>query len=476
MIYEAVIGVEVHAQLRTRSKMFCGCGTTFGLSANSQTCPVCLGLPGTLPVINRAAVEMAVRAGLALNCTIGANNRFARKNYFYPDLPKGYQISQYESPICEQGWIEIAVGNATKRVRIRRAHLEEDAGKNVHDTGTDGSLVDLNRAGTPLLEIVTEPDMRSADDVVAYLKNLRDILMYLEVCDGNMEEGSFRCEPNLSLRPPGQKAYGTKVELKNINSFRFVKDAVEYEIKRQAKVLNEGGKIVQDTRLWNIDRGETVVMRSKEEAHDYRYFPDPDLVPLKLDPGWIDGFKASLPELPAARARRLVRDYELPEYDAGVLTASKRLADYFESCVKLFPHPKTVSHWVMGELTRELNNAGTDVSASPVSPERLVSLLRLVENGTVSLKAAREMFSEFYGSAKQAEEIVKDKGLTQVSDEGELERIVAEVLEKNPAQVTQFKGGKQQVLGYLVGQVMKASGGKANPGKVNELLKRKLNG
>jgi len=474
MIYEAVIGVEVHAQLRTRSKMFCGCGTTFGLSANSQTCPVCLGLPGTLPVINRAAVEMAVRAGLALNCTIGANNRFARKNYFYPDLPKGYQISQYESPICEQGWIEIAVGNATKRVRIRRAHLEEDAGKNVHDTGTDGSLVDLNRAGTPLLEIVTEPDMRSADDVVAYLKNLRDILMYLEVCDGNMEEGSFRCEPNLSLRPPGQKAYGTKVELKNINSFRFVKDAVEYEIKRQAKVLNEGGKIVQDTRLWNIDRGETVVMRSKEEAHDYRYFPDPDLVPLKLDPGWIDGFKASLPELPAARARRLVRDYELPEYDAGVLTASKRLADYFESCVKLFPHPKTVSHWVMGELTRELNNAGTDVSASPVSPERLVSLLRLVENGTVSLKAAREMFSEFYGSMKQAEEIVKDKGLTQVSDEGELERIVAEVLEKNPAQVTQFKGGKQQVLGYLVGQVMKASGGKANPGKVNELLKRKL--
>ena len=474
MIYEAVIGVEVHAQLRTRSKMFCGCGTTFGLSANSQTCPVCLGLPGTLPVINRAAVEMAVRAGLALNCTIGANNRFARKNYFYPDLPKGYQISQYESPICEQGWIEIAVGNATKRVRIRRAHLEEDAGKNVHDTGTDGSLVDLNRAGTPLLEIVTEPDMRSADDVVAYLKNLRDILMYLEVCDGNMEEGSFRCEPNLSLRPPGQKAYGTKVELKNINSFRFVKDAVEYEIKRQAKVLNEGGKIVQDTRLWNIDRGETVVMRSKEEAHDYRYFPDPDLVPLKLDPGWIDGFKASLPELPAARARRLVRDYELPEYDAGVLTASKRLADYFESCVKLFPHPKTVSHWVMGELTRELNNAGTDVSASPVSPERLVSLLRLVENGTVSLKAAREMFSEFYGSMKQAEEIVKDKGLTQVSDEGELERVIAEVLEKNPAQVTQFKGGKQQVLGYLVGQVMKASRGKANPGKVNELLKRKL--
>lgn len=474
MIYEVVIGVEVHAQLRTRSKMFCGCGTTFGLPANSQTCPVCLGLPGTLPVINKAAVEMAVRAGLALNCTIGAHNRFARKNYFYPDLPKGYQISQYESPICEHGWIDIAVGEGTKRVRIRRAHLEEDAGKNVHEAGVNGSLVDLNRAGTPLLEIVTEPDMRSADEVVAYLKGLRDILMYLEVCDGNMEEGSFRCEPNLSLRPLGQKAFGTKVELKNINSFRFVKDAVEYEIKRQAKVLSEGGKVTQETRLWNIERGETVVMRSKEEAHDYRYFPDPDLVPLKLDRDWIEGLVASLPELPAARARRFVQDYGLPDYDANVLTASKGVAEYFESCVKLFPQPKTVSNWVMGELTRELHNAGTDVSASPVSPERLVSLLRLVDQGVISLKAAREIFPEFFGSGKTAEQIVRERGLTQLSDEGELENIIADVLEKNPAQVAQFKGGKQQVLGYLVGQVMKASGGKANPGKVNELLKKKL--
>lgn len=476
MTYEVVIGVEVHAQLRTRSKMFCGCGTTFGLSANSQTCPVCLGLPGTLPVINKAAVEMAVRAGLALNCTIGATNRFARKNYFYPDLPKGYQISQYESPICEQGWIDLAVGESTKRVRIRRAHLEEDAGKNVHETVTNGSLVDLNRAGTPLLEIVTEPDMRSADEVVAYLKGLRDILMYLEVCDGNMEEGSFRCEPNLSLRPTGQQEFGTKVELKNINSFRFVKDAVDYEIRRQAKVLNEGGKIGQETRLWNIDRGETVVMRNKEEAHDYRYFPDPDLVPLKLEQEWIDGLKPSLPELPAARTRRFSRDYGLPEYDAGVLTASKDVADYFESCVKLFPQPKTVSNWVMGEFMRELNNAGTDVGASPVPPERLVSLLQLVDEGTISLKVAREMFPEFYSSGKTAEQIVGEKGLTQVSDESALAKIIAEVLEKNPAQVTQFKGGKQQVLGYLVGRVMKASGGKANPGKVNELLKRKLNG
>ena len=474
MIYEVVVGVEVHAQLRTRSKMFCGCGTTFGLSANSQTCPVCLGLPGTLPVINKAAVEMAVRAGLALNCTIGANNRFARKNYFYPDLPKGYQISQYESPICEHGWIEIAVGIGKKRVRIRRAHLEEDAGKNVHETGTSGSRVDLNRAGTPLLEIVTEPDMRSADEVVAYLKGLRDILMYLEVCDGNMDEGSFRCEPNLSIRPLGQKEFGTKVELKNINSFKFVKDAIEYEIKRQTKVLNEGGKIQQETRLWNLDRGETAVMRSKEEAHDYRYFPDPDLVPLKLDKEWIEGFRGTVPELPAERAARFATEYKLPEYDAGVLTASKGIADYFESCVKLFNQPKTVSNWVMGELTRELNNSGTDVSASPVSPERLVSLLQMVDKGTVSLKVAREIFPEIYASGKTPEQIVQEKGLTQVSDEGALEKIIDEVLAKNPVQVAQFKEGKQQVLGFLVGQVMKTSGGKANPGKVNELLKKKL--
>ncbi len=474
MIYEVVIGVEVHAQLRTKSKLFCGCGTMFGLTANSQTCPLCLGLPGTLPVLNQAAVEMAVRAGLALNCTIAANNLFARKNYFYPDLPKGYQISQYEAPICEHGWIEIAASEGKKRVRIRRAHLEEDAGKSVHVAGTNGSRVDLNRAGTPLLEIVTEPDLRSADEVVAYLKGLRDVLMYLEVCDGNMDEGSFRCEPNLSLRPLGQKEFGTKVELKNINSFKFVKDAIEYEIKRQTKVLNEGGKINQETRLWNLDRGETVVMRSKEEAHDYRYFPDPDLVPLKLDNVWIEGCRKHVTELPAARLQRFVSEFALSEYDAGVLTASKAVADYFESCVKLFNQPKTVSNWVMGELTRELNNSGTDASASPVSPERLISLLKMVDKGTVSLKVAREIFPEVYSSGKTPEQIVQEKGLIQVSDEGALDTIIDEVLAKNPTQVAQFKEGKQQVLGFLVGQVMKASGGKANPGKVNELLKKKL--
>ncbi|HEV8327423.1 MAG TPA: Asp-tRNA(Asn)/Glu-tRNA(Gln) amidotransferase subunit GatB [Nitrospiraceae bacterium] len=476
MIYEVVIGVEVHAQLRTKSKLFCGCGTMFGLTANSQTCPLCLGLPGTLPVLNQMAVEMAVRAGLALNCTIAANNLFARKNYFYPDLPKGYQISQYEAPICEHGWIEIAANEVKKRVRIRRAHLEEDAGKSVHVAGMNGSRVDLNRAGTPLLEIVTEPDLRSADEVVAYLKSLRDVLMYLEVCDGNMDEGSFRCEPNLSLRPLGQKELGTKVELKNINSFKFVKDAIEYEIKRQTKVLSEGGKINQETRLWNLNRGETVVMRSKEEAHDYRYFPDPDLVPLKLDKEWIEGCRKQVTELPAARLKRFVSEFALSEYDAGVLTASKAVADYFESCVKLFNQPKTVSNWVMGELTRELNNSGADASASPVSPERLVSLLQLVEQGTISLKVAREIFPEVYSSGKTPKQIVQEKGLIQVSDEGALDKIIEEVLAKNPMQVTQFKEGKQQVLGFLVGQVMKASGGKANPGKVNELLKKRLVG
>jgi aspartyl-tRNA(Asn)/glutamyl-tRNA(Gln) amidotransferase subunit B len=456
--------------------MFCACGTTFGATANSQTCPVCLSLPGSLPVINRRAVDMAIRTGLALNCTINPVNRFARKNYFYPDLPKGYQISQYESPICERGWIEISVGQSSKRVRIRRAHLEEDAGKNVHETGTAASRVDLNRAGTPLLEIVTEPDLRSAEEVVAYLKVLRDILVYLEVCDGNMEEGSLRCEPNLSLRPLGQEGLGTKVELKNINSFKFVKDAIEYEIKRQAKVLKEGGTIRQETRLWNIDRGETAVMRSKEEAHDYRYFPDPDLVPLSITEDRIAEIRAGLPELPAARQQRFVSKYGLPEYDARVLTTSRALADYYEACVKLYDQPKTVSNWVMGELLRELNNSGTDVSQSPVSPEKLVSLLNVVEKGMISLKVARDIFPELYASGKTPEQIVQEKGLSQISDERVLETIIEEVIAKNPSQAEQYHSGRTQVLGFLVGQVMKASGGKANPGKVNDLLRRKLEG
>jgi aspartyl-tRNA(Asn)/glutamyl-tRNA(Gln) amidotransferase subunit B len=475
MVYEPVIGLEVHAQLLTDSKMFCGCGTLFGRPANTQTCPICLGLPGTLPVINERAVEMAILTGLALNCTVRSVNRFARKNYFYPDLPKGYQISQYEAPICENGWLAIAMAGGMKRIRIRRAHLEEDAGKNLHDGGS-GSRVDLNRAGTPLLEIVSEPDLRSSDEVIAYLKALRDMLVYLEVCDGNMEQGSFRCEPNVSLRPAGREAYGTKVELKNINSFRFVKEALEFEITRQTRALNEGGTIQQETRLWDREKSQTVVMRSKEEAHDYRYFPDPDLVPLEISPERVEEVRAVLPELPAAKQHRFTVEYGLPEYDAGVLTASRPLADYFETCVRLFPQPKTVSNWVMGELLRELNNSATDVSASPVSPERLASLLRLVDQGTISLKAAREIFPDVYASGKTPEQIVQERGLTQLSDEGAIEKIVDEVMANNPAQLAQYRSGKQQVFGFFVGQVMKASGGKANPGKVNEVLKRKLAG
>ncbi len=474
MSYEVVIGLEVHAQLRTRSKMFCGCGTEFGLPPNTQTCPVCLGMPGMLPVINHKAVEMAVRTGLALNCRIRSKNRFARKNYFYPDLPKGYQISQYEAPVCEDGSLEVCVGGVSKRIRIRRAHLEEDAGKNVHEAGASNSRVDLNRAGTPLLEIVTEPDMGSSDQVVVYLRTLRDILLYLGVCDGNMEQGSLRCEPNLSLRPVGEHSLGTKVELKNINSFRFVKEALEYEIKRQTKVLDGGGTVDQETRLWDVDQGRTVVMRSKEEAHDYRYFPDPDLVPLTVSEEQIEEWRKSLPELPAARHKRFVADYRLPEYDAGVLTASRPLADYFEACVRLFDQPKTVSNWVMGELQRELNAGGTPVDASPMSPERLVDLLKLVGNGTISLKVARDIFPELYAGGRRPEELITEKGLTQVSDEAALETIIDEVMAKNPTQLAQYRGGKEAVLGFFVGQVMKASGGKANPGKVNALLKKKL--
>jgi aspartyl-tRNA(Asn)/glutamyl-tRNA(Gln) amidotransferase subunit B len=474
MAYEPVIGVEVHAQLRTQTKLFCGCPTSFGLPPNTQVWPVCIGLPGSLPVLNQRAVEMAVRTGLALNCDMDLANQFSRKNYFYPDLPKGYQISQYDIPICGPGWLEISVKGKSKRVRIRRAHLEEDAGKNVHDEGAEASHVDLNRAGTPLLEIVTEPDLHSSDEVDAYLKTLRDLLVYLDVCDGNMEQGSFRCEPNVSLRPQGQDALGTKVELKNINSFRFAKDALEYEMSRQAELLKEGGSVQQETRLWDVNKGQTAVMRSKEGAHDYRYFPDPDLLPVTIDPEWIEELRHTIPELPSSRLQRFVQDYQLSDNDAAILTDSKELADYFEACVKFFPHPKTVSNWVTGELLRELNTSGTSAEESPVRPERLAELLRLVDSGTVSLKVARELFPELYSTAMTPEQLVKEKGLVQVSDEGQLTLIIKEVLAQHPAQVEQYRGGKEAVLGFLVGQAMKASKGTANPGKVNELLKHAL--
>jgi len=505
MIYEVVIGVEVHAQLRTKSKLFCGCGTVFGLTANSQTCPLCLGLPGSLPVLNQAAVEMAVRAGLALNCTIAADNLFARKNYFYPDLPKGYQISQYEAPICEHGWIEIAASEGKRRVRIRRAHLEEDAGKSVHVVGTNGSRVDLNRAGTPLLEIVTEPDLRSADEVVAYLKGLRDVLISQNVCEGDMEKGNFRCEPNLSLRPLGQKEFGTKVELKNINSFKFVKDAIEYEIKRQTKVLSEGGKINQETRLWNIDRGETAVMRSKEEAHDYRYFPDPDLVPLEISREWIDQIRSGLAQLPADRKKRLEEEFGLSDYSSGVLVSDKKFLEYFEKCaaeveklgLSKIEVGKELANCITIDfrgLTRKMNSRpGFEQSNTPLPlrhpdysehgevwqgiliPEKnIAELIAKKVKGEISGPIYKTVLEEMFETRRTADEIIEAKGLKQVSDEGTIEKIIDGVLEKNPNQVTQFKGGKQQVLGFLVGQVMKASGGKANPGKVNELLKKKL--
>ncbi len=480
--YETVIGLEVHAQLKTQSKMFCACGTIFGLPANTQTCPICLGMPGTLPVVNKKAIEMAIQAGLALNCTINSKNRFARKNYFYPDLPKGYQISQYESPICENGWIEINAASGTKKIRIKRAHLEEDAGKNVHETGTSGSRVDLNRAGTPLLEIVTEPDMRSADEVVAYLKMLRDVLVYLDVCDGNMEEGSLRCEPNLSLRPVGKKEFGTKVEMKNINSFKFVKDAIEYEVKRQTKVLNEGGKIHQETRLWDANKGETAVMRSKEEAHDYRYFPDPDLMPLDISEEWIGELKQTLPKLATEVRGQFTEEYGLTAYAAGVLTADKDAAEYFIHSTTAAVQaglPKTeggreIANWATVDLRALLNENGIGFMESPVKPGQLAELVAMKHKGEISGPIAKTVLAEMFATGKNADEIVKAKGLTQVSDEETLAKIIDDVIMKNPTQVQQYKSGKEAVLGFLVGQVMKASGGKANPGKVNELLKEKL--
>ncbi|HET6466638.1 MAG TPA: Asp-tRNA(Asn)/Glu-tRNA(Gln) amidotransferase subunit GatB [Nitrospiria bacterium] len=483
MQYEVVVGLEVHAQLKTASKIFCGCSTKFGAGPNTQTCPVCLGMPGVLPVLNRRVLELAVKTGLALHCRIAPYSRFARKNYFYPDLPKGYQISQYELPLCEHGYLEVAlpagqagVNGRIKRIGIRRAHMEEDAGKNLHEGLEAASHVDLNRAGVPLLEIVSEPDIRSVDEAVAYLKTLRDILVYLDVCDGNMEEGSLRCEPNLSLRPIGQKEFGTRVELKNINSFRFVQKAMEYELRRQEKVLREGGRVVQETRLWNTEKEMTVVMRGKEEAHDYRYFPEPDLVPLMIPKDLIEEVRKTLPELPDAKRERFVRDYGIPVYDAEVLTTSKDLARYFEVCVEAYPQPKTVSNWIMTELLRELKAGGRQIADCPIPPDRFAGLLKMIDNGTISGKIAKTVFEEMYRTGRSPDEIVKERGLVQISDAGAIEALVEEVLQAYPNERESYRQGKSQLLGFFVGQVMKRSQGKANPGKVNELLKSKLGG
>ena len=480
MKYQVVIGLEVHTQLTTNTKIFCGCSTRFGAEPNSQTCPVCLGFPGALPVLNRQVVEYAIRAGLATNCSITKRNVFARKNYFYPDLPKGYQISQFDLPICQHGHLDIDVEGERKRIGITRIHMEEDAGKLVHTDipGVgDDSCVDLNRACTPLLEIVSEPDMRSADEAIAYLKKLHQIVMYLGICDGNLEEGSFRCDANVSLMPAGSNVFGTRAELKNINSFKFIKQAIEYEMERQAEILDDGGKVIQETRLFDPGTGTTRSMRGKEEAHDYRYFPDPDLVPVVITDQWIEEVRSQLPELPEAKRLRFISELGLPEYDAEVLVASRELARYYEETVALFPQAKAVSNWVMGEVTRALNDDNNrSIAQCPVTPALLADLLKLMEQGTISGKIAKTVFDEMYKTGKPAAAIVEEKGLVQVSDTGAIEAMVDEVLEKNPGQVSEFRGGKETLLGFFVGQVMRASKGKANPAVVNELLLKKLNG
>jgi aspartyl-tRNA(Asn)/glutamyl-tRNA(Gln) amidotransferase subunit B len=474
MEFEAVIGLEVHAQLKTRTKIFCGCSTAFGAPPNTHTCPVCLGMPGVLPVLNKKVVAYAMRMALATGCTIAPESRFARKNYFYPDLPKGYQISQYELPLAAGGHVDIALDGRTRRIGITRIHLEEDAGKLTHDPDRPFSRVDLNRAGVPLIEIVSEPDLRTPAEAGAYLRQLRAILRYLDICDGNMEEGSFRCDANVSIRPAGAAALGTRTELKNLNSFKHVEKAIAYEIARQKEHVADGGTVVQETRLWDPDKNLTTAMRGKEEAHDYRYFPDPDLLPLTIDAGWIAEVRDALPELPAARKARFEAHYGLPAYDAELLTAARELADYFEECLKVFPQPKPVSNWVMGTLLGRLNAEGKSIADSPVSPAHLGELLRLVDARVISGKIAKSVFDQMAETGRGPAAIVEEKGLTQVSDAGALEAAVVAVLAGNPAEVAAYRGGKTQLLGFFVGQVMKATRGKAHPGMVNALLRKKL--
>jgi aspartyl-tRNA(Asn)/glutamyl-tRNA(Gln) amidotransferase subunit B len=478
MEYEVVIGLEVHAQLLTASKIFCSCSTAFGADPNSHTCPVCTGLPGALPVINRKAVEFATKMGLATHCTIARRSLFARKNYFYPDLPKGYQISQYEMPLAENGYVEILADGETKRIGIIRVHMEEDAGKLIHQEESMEtsrvSFVDFNRTGVPLIEIVSAPDIRAAHEAGDYLRTLSSILQYLEICDGKMEEGSLRCDANVSIRPRGETVFGTRTELKNMNSFRHVEKALDYEIERQIELSTTGEAVVQETRLWDPQRSITVSMRGKEEAHDYRYFPDPDLIPLVIDPEWVEQVGESLPELPMEKRKRFVQEYQIPEYDAGVLTSSRALADYYEACVREFPEPKTVSNWVMGELLGALHRDGKEITDSAVSPSLLGGMLQLVKDGTISGKIAKTVFEEMYRTGKNASRVVKEKGLVQVTDQGAIEETIGRVLEANPDLVEAYQRGREKLFGFFVGQVMKETRGKANPQLVNELLKKKL--
>jgi len=474
MEFETVIGLEVHAELSTKTKIFCGCSTEFGAPPNTHTCPICLGHPGVLPVLNKKALEFAIKAALALNCEIAKESKFDRKNYFYPDLPKAYQISQYDQPVGKNGWIEIEVNGQTKRIGITRLHLEEDAGKLIHAEGSNASLADFNRVGTPLIEIVSEPDIRSPEEARAYLEKLKSIIQYCEVSDVKMEEGSLRCDANISLRPVGQKEFGTRTELKNMNSFRNVQKGLEYEEWRQADILRNGGEVVQETRRWDDAKNKTITMRGKEEAHDYRYFPDPDLVKLKIDPAWVEEIRASIPELPDARKARYVNEYGLPAYDAGVLTMSKDISDFFDGAVKTGADPKGVANWVMVELMGYLNANNIGLKDTKITPEGLGEMVKLIDKGTISSKIAKTVFKEMMETGKSPEKIVEEKGLVQISDEGELKRIVDEVVANNPQSVADFKAGKDRAIGFLVGQVMKATKGKANPGLVNQLLRDAL--
>ncbi|HLS90458.1 MAG TPA: Asp-tRNA(Asn)/Glu-tRNA(Gln) amidotransferase subunit GatB [Limnochordia bacterium] len=481
-MYEVIIGLEVHVELSTGSKIWCGCSTDFGAEANTQVCPVCLGLPGTLPVLNEKALEYAVKAGLALGCEIAHFTKFDRKNYFYPDLPKAYQISQYDLPLCRNGAVEFEVNGETRRVRIARVHLEEEAGKTVHSgdniMGSDYSLVDYNRGGIPLIEIVTEPDIRSPEEARLFMEKLRTILLYTGVSDCKMQEGSLRCDANISLRPFGETKLGERTEVKNLNSFRALQRALEYEVRRQSALLDAGEPVERDTRHWNEQQGVTISMRSKEDAQDYRYFPDPDLVPVTLTAEQIERWRSELPELPDQKAARFVAEFGLPKYDAQVLTASKEVAAFFEATVERFGEPKTVSNWVMGEILRLIKEMEIDIEQEPIpiSPEGLAELLGLVRQGTISNNVGKEVLETMFKTGKSAAEIVKEQGLEQISDTGELEALVDQVIAENPGPVEDVRSGKAKAIGFLVGQVMKASRGKANPQRVNEILRQRLLG
>lgn len=475
--YEPVIGLEVHVQLSSKTKIYCGCATSFGAPPNTNVCPVCLGLPGALPVLNRTVVELAAMTGLALNCRINAVSRLARKNYFYPDLPKGYQISQFDQPLAEHGWVDISLEGGDKRIGVTRVHIEDDAGKSLHDGFKDSSrytYVDLNRCGTPLAEIVSEPDMRNSDEAYAYLTELKQMLQFAEVSTCDMEKGHLRCDANVSVRLKGAEKFGTKAEVKNLNSFRFLKLALDYEIARQIALIESGGRVVQETRLFNVDTGETVSMRSKEHAHDYRYFPEPDLVPLRVSDRWLGEIRSRMPELPPVRRKRFVESYGLRDYDAQVLTLTRDMADYYEKAAVASADPKAAANWVMGDLMGALKAEGKEITESPVTPERLGELLTLIAGGQLSGKLAKEIFPKMFASGESAAAIMEREGLQQISDTSAISKIVDEVLAANPKQVEQYKSGKTTVLGFLVGQVMKVSRGQANPGLVNGLLKEKL--